>query len=136
MDSVSNKGKAHKGSKSNHRSALAPLSPQSMSAEFEQLDAIANLAGGADGDGVSVTSSSSGSRITRKIRNVKQPVSYKEPSTGSKLRRGVSRLEMHFFVLICNFVAYLFIFLFCHLRRTQGCIISKGRCEAKVPTKE
>jgi hypothetical protein len=66
------------------RSALAPLSPQSMSAEIEQLDAMANLSGSDGGGDVS------SNRTLRKIRNVKQPVSYAEPSTKSKLRRGVS----------------------------------------------
>ncbi|KAL7516961.1 hypothetical protein ACHAWX_001929 [Stephanocyclus meneghinianus] len=83
------KGKPVRGTnRSNHRSTLAPLSPQSMSAEIEQLDAIANLTGSNEkGDGSS-DSSSSASKITRKIRNVKQPVSYAEPSTKAKLRRG------------------------------------------------
>lgn len=71
----------NKGKKMKNRSALAPLSPQSMSAEIEQLDAMMNFGG--DGD-------ISSSKTTRKMRNVKQPVSYAEPSTKSKLRRGVS----------------------------------------------
>ncbi|KAL3805181.1 hypothetical protein ACHAWO_006966 [Cyclotella atomus] len=72
--SSSNKGK----NKVKNRSALAPLSPQSMSAEIEQLDAMANNVIGGDAS----------SRAARKVRNVKQPVSYAEPSTKSKLRRG------------------------------------------------
>lgn len=64
---------------------MAPLSPQSMSAEIEQLDAMANNAIGGD---------SASSRAARKVRNVKQPVSYAEPSTKSKLRRGVSFVRL------------------------------------------
>lgn len=79
--SSSNKGK----NKVKNRSALAPLSPQSMSAEIEQLDAMANNAIGGD---------SASSRAARKVRNVKQPVSYAEPSTKSKLRRGVSFVRL------------------------------------------
>eukprot|EP00804_Cyclotella_cryptica_P031382 CCRYP_012194-RA/>CCRYP_012194-RA protein AED:0.01 eAED:0.01 QI:1550/1/1/1/1/1/3/1895/380 len=90
IDSASSaKSKPGRGAnRPNHRSALAPLSPQSMSAEIEQLDAIANLTGANDKGDSSVDSSSSASRISRKIRNVKQPVSYAEPSTKVKLRRG------------------------------------------------
>ena len=83
--SSSSKGKRAKSL----RSALAPLSPQSFSAEIEQLDAaVANLSGG-DKSGMGNGGDAS-SRITRKMRNVKHPVSYAEPSTKSKLRRGVS----------------------------------------------
>mmetsp|Transcript_32300 Transcript_32300/g.77208 ORF Transcript_32300/g.77208 Transcript_32300/m.77208 type:complete len:720 (+) Transcript_32300:260-2419(+) len=68
------------------------LSPHSMSHEIEQLDAIANKATesstanssetASGGDGVGNTFSA------RARRRVKQPVSYAEPSTKSKLRRG------------------------------------------------
>ena len=68
------------------------LSPHSMSQEIEQLDAIANKATesstanssetASGGDGVGSTFSA------RARRRVKQPVSYAEPSTKSKLRRG------------------------------------------------
>lgn len=81
--SSSNKGK----NKVKNRSALTPLSPQSMSAEIEHLDAMANIM--SDKGGV-VLGGDASSRATRKMRNVKQPVSYAEPSTKSKLRRGVS----------------------------------------------
>lgn len=77
---------SNKGKKAKSRSALASLSPQSMSAEIEQLDAMAkNISDKSSGGDASL-------RATRKLRNVKQPVSYAEPSTKSKLRRGVSRL--------------------------------------------
>jgi len=71
-----------------------PLSPQTMSAEIEQLDAIANLTTSQNEN--STGSSSGGGAATivaaktnlRAVRKVKQPVSYAEPSTKSKLRRG------------------------------------------------
>ncbi|KAL9182193.1 hypothetical protein ACHAXT_012845 [Thalassiosira profunda] len=68
----------------------AQLSPQSMSAEIEQLDAIAGLASAADGPTPknATTDASAKSGSGRSLRKVKQPVSYKEPSTSSKLRRG------------------------------------------------
>ena len=70
-----------------------PLSPQTMSAEIEQLDAIANLT---TSQNENVTTTVSGGAATivaaktnlRAVRKVKQPVSYAEPSTKSKLRRG------------------------------------------------
>lgn len=122
------KGKPVRGTnRSNHRSTLAPLSPQSMSAEIEQLDAIANLTGSNDkGDGSS-DSSSSASKITRKIRNVKQPVSYAEPSTKAKLRRGVSLLKVYYLDIVkspvfdkltSRTVALVF-----YMQMNAGCII-------------
>eukprot|EP00581_Thalassiosira_minuscula_P015505 CAMPEP_0183726970 /NCGR_PEP_ID=MMETSP0737-20130205/24465_1 /TAXON_ID=385413 /ORGANISM="Thalassiosira miniscula, Strain CCMP1093" /LENGTH=705 /DNA_ID=CAMNT_0025958465 /DNA_START=214 /DNA_END=2331 /DNA_ORIENTATION=- len=89
----------------NHHSRPAmALSPQSMSAEIEQLDAIANLASSKSETNESLANSGSGmtsatgaaantvpsSRATtmRSFRKVKQPVSYAEPSTKAKLRRG------------------------------------------------
>ena len=72
------------------------LSPQSITAEIEQLDAIANLASsitsltvGASSSATS-TSNSIPSRTTLRSsgRKVRQPASYAEPSTKSKLRRG------------------------------------------------
>ena len=96
--SSSNKGGSLSGigKKGKIRSALAPLSPQSMTAEIEQLDAaMANLSGGSDkSSGGSVGSDNR--ILSRKIRNVKQPVSYAEPSTKSKLRRGVSKVYCRF----------------------------------------
>ena len=89
-----------------HRSRLtSPLSPQSMSAEIEQLDAIADLAsgniGGSGADGGLTTSTAAAAMaanntapsplrmtVRSSVRKVKQPVSYAEPSTKSKLRRG------------------------------------------------
>jgi hypothetical protein len=89
-----------------HRSRLtSPLSPQSMSAEIEQLDAIADLAsgniGGSGADGGLTTSTTAAAvaanntappplrmTVRSSVRKVKQPVSYAEPSTKSKLRRG------------------------------------------------
>jgi len=89
-----------------HRSRLtSPLSPQSMSAEIEQLDAIADLAsrniGGCGADGGLTTSTAAAAvaanntappplrmTVRSSVRKVKQPVSYAEPSTKSKLRRG------------------------------------------------
>mmetsp|Transcript_17285 Transcript_17285/g.36312 ORF Transcript_17285/g.36312 Transcript_17285/m.36312 type:complete len:871 (-) Transcript_17285:405-3017(-) len=78
-----------------------PLSPQSMSAEIEQLDVIANLASSEKSESSKNVSSvgsataaaannnnSALNRSTRSVRKVKQPVSYAEPSTKSKLRRG------------------------------------------------
>jgi len=129
IDSASSaKGKPVRvANRSNHRSTLAPLSPQSMSAEIEQLDAIANLTGSNEkGDG-STESSSSASNITRKIRNVNQPVSYAEPSTKAKLRRGVSLLDVYsldtvmsplFDKLTWRTVALVF-----NMQMNAGCII-------------
>jgi hypothetical protein len=89
-----------------HRSRLAlPLSPQSMSAEIEQLDAIADLVSGnfcgSGADGGLTTSAAAAAvaanntapaplrmTVRSSVRKVKQPVSYAEPSTKSKLRRG------------------------------------------------
>jgi hypothetical protein len=87
-----------------HRSRLAsPISPQSMSAEIEQLDAIADLASRTmRGSGVDVGSATSAASavvantnphihqttVRSSVRKMKQPVSYAEPSTKSKLRRG------------------------------------------------
>lgn len=87
-----------------HRTRLAtPISPQSMSAEIEQLDAIADLASrtmrGSGGDSGSATSAASvvvantdpphhQPTVRSSVRKMKQPVSYAEPSTKSKLRRG------------------------------------------------
>jgi hypothetical protein len=89
-----------------HRSRFtSPLSPQSMSAEIEQLDAIADLAsgniGGSGADGGLTTSTAVAAMaanntappplrmtVRSSVRKVKQPVSYAEPSTKSKLRRG------------------------------------------------
>mmetsp|Transcript_34267 Transcript_34267/g.73008 ORF Transcript_34267/g.73008 Transcript_34267/m.73008 type:complete len:840 (-) Transcript_34267:51-2570(-) len=79
----------------------SPLSPQSMSAEIEQLDVIANLASSEKSES-SKNSSNVGCATTaannnnpsscrssaRAVRKVKQPISYAEPSTKSKLRRG------------------------------------------------
>ena len=82
--------------------SAVPLSPQSMSAAIEQLDALAitsvpNLSSSpnentATSGSASVDTSSNtvpsrmaGLRATRKV---KQPISYAEPSTKSKLRRG------------------------------------------------
>lgn len=70
------------------------LSPHTMSAEIEQLDAIANSTSSQNEN--TANSSSSGVDATlsnaraglRAVRKVKQPVSYAEPSTKSKLRRG------------------------------------------------
>ena len=73
------------------------LSPQSITAEIEQLDAIANLASsitsltvGASSSSATSTSNSIPSRTTLRSsgRKVRQPASYAEPSTKSKLRRG------------------------------------------------
>jgi hypothetical protein len=83
-----------------HNSRLASLlSPQSMSAEIEQLDAIAGNIGGSDVDGRLTTSAAAvvandaahpapRTMVRSSVRKVKQPVSYAEPSTKSKLRRG------------------------------------------------
>mmetsp|Transcript_116 Transcript_116/g.250 ORF Transcript_116/g.250 Transcript_116/m.250 type:complete len:761 (+) Transcript_116:490-2772(+) len=76
---------AQKQRHSHNRSAPTPLSPQSMSAEIQQLDAIANLTSTND---KLESSSAPATGRTRKLRNVKQPVSYAEPSLNSKLRRG------------------------------------------------
>jgi hypothetical protein len=86
------------GTNRSYPSRLAsPLSPQSMSAEIEQLDAIADLAssisgsgGGVNGAEVAVGASGVNSKATIRssVRKVKQPVSYAEPSTKAKLRRG------------------------------------------------
>lgn len=78
-----------------------PLSPLSMSAEIEQLDVIANLASSentkpsSESNSASTTptasstsGNSSGSGLRSTSRKVKQPISYAEPSTKSKLRRG------------------------------------------------
>lgn len=91
FDDMSTASSSSRGKKSKSlRSALAPLSPQSFSAEIEQLDAaVANLASG-EKSGMGNTNGGDALRISRKMRNVKQPVSYAEPSTKSKLRRGVS----------------------------------------------
>ena len=62
-----------------------------MSAEIQQLDAIAsNLASGdiASTTASNGTGATSTPTRTRKLRNVKQPVSYAEPTLNSKLRRG------------------------------------------------
>jgi len=72
------------------------LSPQSITAEIEQLDAIANLASSSTSSMVGASSSatkSSNSIPSRTAlrssgRKVRQPASYAEPSTKSKLRRG------------------------------------------------
>ncbi|KAL3802577.1 hypothetical protein ACHAW5_011332 [Stephanodiscus triporus] len=83
-----------------HHSRLASLlSPQSMSAEIEQLDAIAGNIGLSDVDGRLTTSAAAMAAndaaspaprtiVRSSVRKVKQPVSYAEPSTKSKLRRG------------------------------------------------
>lgn len=67
----------------NHRPS--PLSPQTMSAEIEQLDVIANLASTDKKSEIDPPASQS---KRSSVRKVKQPVSYAEPSTKSKLRRG------------------------------------------------
>ena len=103
--SSSNKGGSLSGmgKKGKNRLALAPLSPQSMTAEIEQLDAaMANLSGGSDKSGGSGSVGSDNRILSRKIRNVKQPVSYAEPSTKSKLRRGVSMLCCCQFCSLCT----------------------------------
>jgi hypothetical protein len=72
------------------------LSPQSITAEIEQLDAIANLASSSTSSMVGASSSATKSsncipsRTTLRSsgRKVRQPASYAEPSTKSKLRRG------------------------------------------------
>ena len=92
------------GNNRSYQSRLAsPLSPQSMSAEIEQLDAIADLASSISGSGCGVDGggsmssdvamgapgvNSSKANIRSSVRKVKQPVSYAEPSTKAKLRRG------------------------------------------------
>merc|ERR1719253_635303 len=63
----------------------APLSPHSMSAESAQLDVLARLAPMTSG-------AAPPTRAPRAARKVKQPASYAEPSTKSKLRRG----DVHF----------------------------------------
>mmetsp|Transcript_20669 Transcript_20669/g.44913 ORF Transcript_20669/g.44913 Transcript_20669/m.44913 type:complete len:893 (-) Transcript_20669:146-2824(-) len=104
---------------STQQQSSSSLSPQSMSAEIEQLDAIANLASsssttanekkselslkknhvrsGSDGSGGGGTTSTAATTTVsnpynraslRSVRKIKQPVSYAEPSTKSKLRRG------------------------------------------------
>ena len=70
-----------------------PLSPQTMSAEIEQLDAIANLTTSQNENATTTASSGAATIVAAKtnlraVRKVKQPVSYAEPSTKSKLRRG------------------------------------------------
>jgi len=70
-----------------------PLSPQTMSAEIEQLDAIANLTTSQNENATATISSGAATIVAAKtnlraVRKVKQPVSYAEPSTKSKLRRG------------------------------------------------
>mmetsp|Transcript_17995 Transcript_17995/g.32585 ORF Transcript_17995/g.32585 Transcript_17995/m.32585 type:complete len:642 (+) Transcript_17995:253-2178(+) len=96
----------------NHLNRPTQLSPQSMSAEIEQLDAIANLvlnkseksestknaSSSGDRSGATAAAALSAtatantippSRTTlRPVRKGKQPVSYAEPSAKSKLRRG------------------------------------------------
>lgn len=82
----------------NHLNRPTQLSPQSMSAEIEQLDAIANLVLNKSEKSESTAAASSAtatantipsSRTTlRPVRKGKQPVSYAEPSAKSKLRRG------------------------------------------------
>ena len=84
--------------------SAVPLSPQSMSAAIEQLDALAitsvpNLSSspnensansGTSSASVDTSSNTVPSRMAglRATRKVKQPISYAEPSTKSKLRRG------------------------------------------------
>jgi len=70
-----------------------PLSPQTMSAEIEQLDAIANLTTSQNENATTTASSGAATIVAAKtnlraVRKVRQPVSYAEPSTKSKLRRG------------------------------------------------
>jgi len=72
------------------------LSPLSITAEIEQLDAIANSASSTTSLTVGASSSANNSsnsipsRATLRSsgRKVRQPASYAEPSTKSKLRRG------------------------------------------------
>ena len=74
---------AGSGSGSNSSSKLLSLNrpaPLDMSAEIEQLDALASATEKADGGG--------GVERKRSVRKVKTPLSYAEPSTKQKLRRG------------------------------------------------
>jgi hypothetical protein len=73
------------------------FSPQSITAEIEQLDVIANLASSSTSFSTVASSTSaitSGNSVPSRtalrssIRKVRQSASYAEPSTKSKLRRG------------------------------------------------
>jgi hypothetical protein len=75
------------GGKSSAKSSTAStITPLDLNAEIEQLDALAEKATTDEG-GESSVSTSSSSR-TRSVRKVKTPLSYAEPSTKQKLRRG------------------------------------------------
>lgn len=76
------------GSKSSAKSSTAStITPLDMNAEIEQLDALAEKATTDESGDKSSLPTSSSSR-TRSIRKVKTPLSYAEPSTKQKLRRG------------------------------------------------
>ena len=106
LDSNKEDNTAPQKSQRAHR-APQPLSPQTMTAEIEQLDVIANLASSENNTSsnpetkgnASLTPSSGNSTpsaannrtataMRASSRKAKQPVSYAEPSTKSKLRRG------------------------------------------------
>ena len=70
----------------NSRTASHRLSPTSMNAELDNLDAIAAQAGTAPPSAATDAPAVDGTR--RSGRAVKQPVSYAEPSLNSKIRKG------------------------------------------------
>lgn len=70
----------------NSRTASHRLSPTSMNAELDNLDAIAAQAGTAPPSAATDAPATDGTR--RSGRAVKQPVSYAEPSLNSKIRKG------------------------------------------------
>ena len=70
----------------NSRTASHRLSPTSMNAELDNLDAIAAQAGTVPSSAGTDAPAADGTR--RSGRAVKQPVSYAEPSLNSKIRKG------------------------------------------------
>ena len=70
----------------NSRTASHRLSPTSMNAELDNLDAIAAQAGTVPPSAATDDPATDGTR--RSGRAVKQPVSYAEPSLNSKIRKG------------------------------------------------